>query len=180
MSIDIEAEVRYAVHNEYAQTAVDVLARRTRLSFLNSNIALDVLPRVVEIMGDELGWTRRRRAEEMRNAEYFMESMGVAFESRRHRVGSSWREWIHDLWAHTLFGGAGGMADGGAKMIAGAVKNAAKISRAQFDPGEVDRLSRSFAKRAYPSPTPPVEATSNVLSAEEVRMLVTEKLDLAW
>lgn len=173
----IEAEVRYAVHNEYAMTAVDFLARRSRLTFLNSNIALDVLPRVVEIMGDEFGWSHRRRSQEIRNAEYFMESMGVPFGARRYRVG--WREWIHDLWVRSSFGvfGGGGTVADGAKIIAGAVKNAAKISRAQFDPGEVDRLSRSFSKRAHASP-PPVEAS--VLSAEEVTMLVTEKLDLAW
>jgi len=46
----IEAEVRYAVRHEYAQTPVDVISRRLRLSFLNAQAALDSLPRIIEIM----------------------------------------------------------------------------------------------------------------------------------
>merc|ERR1712240_837611 len=45
----IEAEVRYAVR-EYAATAVDVLARRLRISFLNVAAAEECLPKVLEIM----------------------------------------------------------------------------------------------------------------------------------
>ena len=40
----IEAEVRYAIM-EYAATAVDVVARRLRLSFLNVQAAEEALPR---------------------------------------------------------------------------------------------------------------------------------------
>ena len=39
----IESEVRYAV-KEYARTAFDVLARRTRISFLNVLAADEALP----------------------------------------------------------------------------------------------------------------------------------------
>lgn len=56
----IEAEVKFAIQ-EYACTVVDVLARRTRLAFLNAKIARDVVPRVTEIMANELGWTRARK-----------------------------------------------------------------------------------------------------------------------
>lgn len=38
--VDIEAEVRYAVKHEYAVKATDVLARRTRLTFLNAQVSL--------------------------------------------------------------------------------------------------------------------------------------------
>jgi glycerol-3-phosphate dehydrogenase len=59
------AEVRYAVHNEYAQTAVKFVARRRRLTSLNAQIALDVLPAqrapVVETMAQELRWSTSRR-----------------------------------------------------------------------------------------------------------------------
>ena len=41
----IEAEVRYACKREYAATAVDILARRMRLSFLNVQAAEESLPR---------------------------------------------------------------------------------------------------------------------------------------
>merc|ERR1712038_1940261 len=53
----IEAEVRYAV-KEYAATAVDVIARRLRLAFLNIQAAEEALPVVVNIMAEELGWDK--------------------------------------------------------------------------------------------------------------------------
>ncbi len=51
----IEAEVVYAI-KEYAATAVDVIARRLRLSFLNVDAAEEALPRIVDIMAEQLGW----------------------------------------------------------------------------------------------------------------------------
>jgi len=65
----LEAEVRYAVANEYAVTADDILARRTRLAFLNSTAAHLVTPRVVDIMGDLLGWDAARRRREVERCE---------------------------------------------------------------------------------------------------------------
>ena len=56
----IEAEVKYAV-KEYARTAVDILARRTRMSFLNVLAADESLPRIIQIMGDELNWSKQKR-----------------------------------------------------------------------------------------------------------------------
>ena len=49
----------YAV-SEYAETAIDVLARRTRLAFLNVRAAEESLPRVIELMSRELGWSKQR------------------------------------------------------------------------------------------------------------------------
>ena len=73
----IEAEVRYAVRHEYAQTAIDVIARRCRLSFLNAQAALDALPRVVEIMAEELHWPAARAKAETAAATNFLLSMGL-------------------------------------------------------------------------------------------------------
>lgn len=56
----IEAEVRYACRREYARRAVDVLARRTRLAFLNAAAAREALPRIIEIMAKELDWSAER------------------------------------------------------------------------------------------------------------------------
>lgn len=55
----IEGEVRYAC-KEYAQRAVDVLARRTRLAFINVHAAKEALPRIVDIMAMELCWDEAR------------------------------------------------------------------------------------------------------------------------
>ncbi|KAK0634790.1 glycerol-3-phosphate dehydrogenase [Bombardia bombarda] len=73
----VDGEVRYAVRHEYAQTAVDVLARRTRLAFLNAQAALEALPRVIDIMSEELGWGKAREEREWRETVSFLESMGL-------------------------------------------------------------------------------------------------------
>lgn len=40
-----------------ALSAIDILACRTRLSFLNARAALDALPRIIDIMSAELNWS---------------------------------------------------------------------------------------------------------------------------
>ncbi|KAA0191728.1 Mitochondrial glycerol-3-phosphate dehydrogenase [Fasciolopsis buskii] len=63
----IEAEVKWACQ-EYACRAVDFVARRTRLAFLNAIAAQEALPRIVELMGAELGWDKKRQQEELEHA----------------------------------------------------------------------------------------------------------------
>lgn len=72
-----EAEVRYAVRHEYAQSAVDVLARRTRLAFLNAQASLDVLPRVIDMMTEELGWSKSKQNQEWNDSVRFLLTMGL-------------------------------------------------------------------------------------------------------
>jgi len=67
----IDAEVRYAVR-EYAATAVDVIARRLRLSFLNVQAAEEALPVVVSIMADELGWDKEEQVKQTEDAMDFL------------------------------------------------------------------------------------------------------------
>src|SRR6201999_3150313 len=66
----VDGEVRYAVRHEYAQTAVDVLARRTRLAFLNAQAALEALPKVIDIMAGELKWDSKRKETEWRDSRF--------------------------------------------------------------------------------------------------------------
>ena len=73
----IDGEVRYAVRHEYAQTAVDVLARRTRLAFLNFQAALEALPTVIDLMADELKWDHKRKQIEWSDTVNFLLSMGL-------------------------------------------------------------------------------------------------------
>uniref|UniRef100_A0A915KF14 Glycerol-3-phosphate dehydrogenase n=1 Tax=Romanomermis culicivorax TaxID=13658 RepID=A0A915KF14_ROMCU len=56
----LEAEVLYAV-KEYASTAVDVIARRLRLAFLNTYAAEQALPKVIDIMAKELKWDAKEK-----------------------------------------------------------------------------------------------------------------------
>ncbi len=73
----VDGEVRYAVRHEYAQTAVDVVARRTRLAFLNAQAALEALPKIIDLMGEELNWSKSRKALEWKNSVHFLGSMGL-------------------------------------------------------------------------------------------------------
>lgn len=51
---------RYGVR-EYACTAVDMIARRLRLSFLNSQAAMEALPGIIDIMAEELNWSNTEK-----------------------------------------------------------------------------------------------------------------------
>lgn len=84
----IEAEVRYAVLKEYAYTAVDVIARRLRLAFLHVQATQECLPRIVDIMAEELKWDNKRKKEEIEKATKFLNTqMGGAVnkESKEQR-----------------------------------------------------------------------------------------------
>ncbi|KAL2755833.1 hypothetical protein ACRALDRAFT_2105894 [Sodiomyces alcalophilus JCM 7366] len=73
----VDGEIRYAVRHEYAQTAVDVLARRTRLAFLSAQAALEALPRTIDVMAEELRWDKNRQDLEWKETVAFLESMGL-------------------------------------------------------------------------------------------------------
>lgn len=73
----VDGEVRYAVRHEYAQTAVDVIARRTRLAFLNAEAALEALPSVIDLMGEELKWSSQRKDVEWKDSLSYLSSMGL-------------------------------------------------------------------------------------------------------
>ena len=59
------AEVIWATRVEMARTVEDVLARRTRALFLNARAALEMAPRVAELMARELGEDERWIEEQM-------------------------------------------------------------------------------------------------------------------
>ncbi|CAF1016245.1 unnamed protein product [Didymodactylos carnosus] len=81
----IEAEVHYAVR-EYARTAVDVLARRTRISFLNVLAAEEALPAVIKIMSKELNWNTTKQKEETDRARTFLHrEMGLNLKTQMRK-----------------------------------------------------------------------------------------------
>ncbi|KAJ5533649.1 FAD dependent oxidoreductase-domain-containing protein [Penicillium frequentans] len=73
----VDGEVRYAIRHEYAQTAVDVIARRTRLAFLNAEAALEALPTVIDLMAEELSWSNQRKEVEWKDSMSYLRSMGL-------------------------------------------------------------------------------------------------------
>ncbi|KAI1071002.1 hypothetical protein LB507_010958 [Fusarium sp. FIESC RH6] len=77
----LEAEVAHGIRAESACTVADIIARRTRLSFLDSKKALEALPRVIDIASTELQWSKARKAEEKADAIKFLASMGLEQQS---------------------------------------------------------------------------------------------------
>ncbi len=130
----VEGEVRYAVHHEYAQTALDFLSRRSRLSFLNASAALDALPRVIQIMGEELGWSKRRRREEHNRAAEQLLSMGIQ-PSQLEFIPMGWREWI--LTGFGVLAPSSPITTADLPMVT-------TPSRAIFSPGEIETMSGAF------------------------------------
>lgn len=81
----IEAEVRYSIQ-EYACTIVDFLARRTRLAFLNAQAAADAIPKIADIMGKELQWSKAKKQAEIEEAQEFLGAMGLDVQEHVRRV----------------------------------------------------------------------------------------------
>jgi glycerol-3-phosphate dehydrogenase len=71
----LAAEVVFACEQEYAESAVDVLARRTRLAYLDVAAARAAVPEVVALMAASKGWARARREAEQKGAFAFIETM---------------------------------------------------------------------------------------------------------
>jgi glycerol-3-phosphate dehydrogenase len=78
----LEDEVRYVIREEAACTVEDVISRRTRLSFLDANGAMKAIPRIIEIMADELNWNEARKEQELAQTVQFMKSMGLSEEKQ--------------------------------------------------------------------------------------------------
>lgn len=73
----LHAEIKYATRYEYATTAVDFLARRTRLAFLDCKAAYEVLPAVIDEMGAEFNWSHARKQKELVDGVEFLKGMGL-------------------------------------------------------------------------------------------------------
>lgn len=72
----IDAEIRYGVR-EYARTAIDMIARRLRLAFLNVQAAQEALPVIIDIMAEELHWSTEEKKKQHREAsEFLAQEMG--------------------------------------------------------------------------------------------------------
>lgn len=77
----LEAEVIYSIQNEYCQTIVDFVARRTRLAFLDTLATQQAIPRVAKMMAVELDWSEERKQKELEDARIFMDSFTFKHEN---------------------------------------------------------------------------------------------------
>lgn len=73
----LEAEVVYAAREEMCESAMDFLARRTRLAFLDIAAAEQALPRVIELLAKEKGWNWMRRRKESADAMRALQTFRV-------------------------------------------------------------------------------------------------------
>ena len=158
----IEAEVRYAVRHEYAQTVVDVIARRCRLSFLNAQAALGALPRVTEIMAEDLGWSRSRQKAEIERATKFLASMGLppGIEPPPLKTHSL----VERLWS--LFGL---IAQASSEVRTPRAAREMVYSRAQFEAGEIAALRDAFTARTQQYPA--VEGETHLGRADVIGLI---------
>jgi glycerol-3-phosphate dehydrogenase len=91
----IDAEIRYGVR-EYATTAVDMIARRLRLAFLNVQAAQEALPDIINIMGEELEWS-----EGSHWSSYRPDVKISRFQMKRRSNTSKRRSFCRTKWAKT-------------------------------------------------------------------------------
>jgi glycerol-3-phosphate dehydrogenase len=77
----LRAEVAYAVTHEGALHAEDVLARRVRLLIESSDAGLAAAPEVTVIMAGLLGWSRKRRAAELRRYQDYATANAAALRA---------------------------------------------------------------------------------------------------
>ncbi|XP_001357311.3 glycerol-3-phosphate dehydrogenase, mitochondrial [Drosophila pseudoobscura] len=68
----IEAEVQYAARHEYACTLVDIIARRLRVAFVDALAALDMLPRILDIMAEHHKWSETEQTKQLVLAQHFL------------------------------------------------------------------------------------------------------------
>lgn len=73
----LESEIVYSARNEYAESAMDILARRLRLAFLDHKATQEVLPRVIELLAFERSWDKERIEQEFSESQNFLNTMIV-------------------------------------------------------------------------------------------------------
>jgi glycerol-3-phosphate dehydrogenase len=68
--------VRYACRHEYAETLIDVVARRMRLAFIDVRATQQVIPEVTLIMTQEKKWSSAERQRQLQLLEAYLKTMG--------------------------------------------------------------------------------------------------------
>ncbi|KAF7147834.1 hypothetical protein RHSIM_Rhsim03G0116200 [Rhododendron simsii] len=85
----LEAEVAYCARHEYCESAIDFIARRSRLAFLDTDAAGRALPRIIQILAVEHKWDKSRQKQEVQMAIQFLEtfksSKNAQFHDGKHK-----------------------------------------------------------------------------------------------
>jgi glycerol-3-phosphate dehydrogenase len=113
-------------------TATDVISRRLRLSFLNAQAAFEALPRIIDIMAEDLNWNSVRKRQEMMHTTRFLQSMGLPPSNdvpTPARSSQRWFDWVY-------------------RLVGIAATTTSSHGRAQFEAGEAEALRGAFLERS--------------------------------
>ncbi|GFZ14701.1 FAD-dependent oxidoreductase family protein [Actinidia rufa] len=80
----LEAEVTYCARHEYCESAVDFIARRSRLAFLDTDAASHALPSIIQILAAEHKWDKSRQKQEVQKATEFLETFKSSKNAQFH------------------------------------------------------------------------------------------------
>ena len=69
----VSAEVIYAARHEFARTTIDILARRTRLSFLDTAATRKAIVVVASLLAQELHWSAEEKANDIARAQAYFD-----------------------------------------------------------------------------------------------------------
>lgn len=72
----LECEIEYVCQYEMAVSLKDFLTLRTRLAYLNSDAAKEVAPKVCDLMGKSLGWSRAEKKKQLAECMAYLERFG--------------------------------------------------------------------------------------------------------
>lgn len=72
----LDCEVDYACKKEMCTTVTDFLTLRTRLAYLNSAAAIEVAPKVADLMAKSLGWSKKERNRQLAEAQKALGEFG--------------------------------------------------------------------------------------------------------
>ena len=109
-----------------------MISRRLRLSFLNAQAALEALPRVIDIMAEELKWNAVRKRQEMMQTTSFLQSMGLPPDNNvptPARSSQRWSDWVY-------------------RLVGIPTTMTSSHGRAQFEAGEAESLRDAFLERS--------------------------------
>ena len=65
----LASQILYSCRHELAEKPTDILCRRLGVAYLNEALTLELLPKVVDIMAKEKGWSKDRAGKELKEAQ---------------------------------------------------------------------------------------------------------------
>ena len=65
----LASQILYSCRHELAEKPTDILCRRLGVAYLDEALTLELLPKIVDIMAKEKGWSKDRAGRELKEAQ---------------------------------------------------------------------------------------------------------------